>query len=146
MKTLWYHLLSNHRSQERLYTELLQAEREKALTRPHPSWGEIARLPYLDACVNEAIRLHPPFCLPFERVVPQNGIEIGGRFLPGGTVIGINPWVVNHDRGVFGQDADDWRPERWLESKDRYREMEQSNLTVRNFTICLFLRYLLIYS
>ncbi|KAI8633672.1 cytochrome P450 CYP4/CYP19/CYP26 subfamily [Xylariaceae sp. FL1651] len=125
MKTLWYNLLSHPDSMSLLYKELLQAK----LSRPYPRWTEIAALPYLDACINEAVRLHPPFCLPLERVVPEGGLEIGGRFIPGGTVIGMNPWVLNHHKPTFGDDAHEWRPERWLGDSDKYRMMEQAVLT-----------------
>ena len=130
MKTLWYNLLAHPASRNRIYDELLHIEKQQQLSRPYPKWSEVSSLPYLDACVLEAIRLHPPFCLPFERVVPREGIAIGSHFLPGGTVIGMSPWVVNHHPQTFGEDADDWRPERWLEDCDKYREMEQSILTV----------------
>ncbi|KAK4140133.1 cytochrome P450 [Dichotomopilus funicola] len=131
MKTLWYNLLTHPNSMQKLSDELAQAKSK--ITRPYPTWTEVASLPYLDACVNEAIRLHPPFCLPLERVVPKEGMSIGNgdaqRFLPGGTVIGMNPWVVNRHRPTFGDDADVWRPERWLVGADRYRAMEGSVLT-----------------
>lgn len=129
MKTLWFNLLSHPDSMQQLSTEL-QAQAAH-FSRPYPTWTEVASLPYLDACVNEAIRLHPPFCLPFERIVPREGMLLGdGHFLPGGTVVGMNPWVVNRHRPTFGEDADVWRPGRWLVGADRYRGMEQSVLTV----------------
>ncbi|KAJ5212811.1 uncharacterized protein N7498_004457 [Penicillium cinerascens] len=129
MKTLWYNLLSHPVSKDRLYIELSQAHQQAKISSPYPAWSEISALPYLDACVSEAIRLHPPFCLPLERVVPPEGINIDGQFLPGRTVVGINPWVANHYRPTFGEDADHWRPERWLVDQEQYRVMERSVLT-----------------
>lgn len=117
----------NPQSQRRLYKELLDAK----LTRHYPTWNEVRDLPYLDACINEAIRLHPPFCLPFERVVPAEGVTVCGHFLPGGTVVGMNPYVVNRHQQTFGVDADAWRPERWLDrGEEERRKLEQSILTV----------------
>lgn len=114
-----------------LYNELLTVERTETLTRPFPKWAEVRDLPYLDACINEGVRLHPPFCLPFERVVPEEGVNICGRFLPGGTVVGMSPWVVNRHRATFGQDADTWRPERWLGLDTEHRKtLENRVLTV----------------
>lgn len=127
MRTLWYNLLSHPETLQHLYNELIQTD---GISRPYPSWNQIANLPYLDACVNEAIRLHPPFCLPFERVVPAEGMTINGHVLPGNTVVGLNPWVINRHRSTFGDDANEWRPGRWLKSREEYRKMEQSVLTV----------------
>jgi cytochrome P450 len=36
-------------------------------------------------------------------------------FIPKGTVVISNLWHCNHDRAVFGEDADEFRPERHLD-------------------------------
>ena len=36
--------------------------------------------------------------------------------------------VVQYDEGVFGNDAHEFRPERWLVSKENYRAMERAML------------------
>ncbi|KOC09244.1 cytochrome P450 monooxygenase [Aspergillus flavus] len=129
MKTLWYNLLLHPATMHRLRKELVQAQQQSKLSHPFPAWNEISGLPYLNACVNEALRIHPPFCLPFERIVPAEGMTIGDHFFPGGTVIGMNPWVINRHRPTFGEDADAWRPERWLEDPARTRQMENTLLS-----------------
>jgi len=49
--------------------------------------------------------------------------------LPGGTVVGINAWVVQRDRSVYGEDADEYRPERWLEAgEEELKGMERAFL------------------
>jgi hypothetical protein len=127
MRTLLFHLLSYPNTFERLYKELKAAE----LSRPFPTYSEVRDLPYLEACVQEAIRIHPPFALPLERVVPEGGITVLGHYLPGGTVIGGSPYVVNRDTETFGEDAEFWRPERWLEGDVAHkRQLEASMLTV----------------
>ena len=131
MRTVLYNLLAHPQSENRLFQEFLEVEQKKGLSRPYPSWDEVAELPYLDACVNEAIRLHPPFCLQLERVVPKGGVTICGQHLNGGTVVGMNPYVVNRHRPTFGEDVDEWRPERWLKRDEGYsRKLEQSIMTV----------------
>ncbi|KAF7591329.1 hypothetical protein BBP40_001653 [Aspergillus hancockii] len=129
MKTLWYNLLLHPATKCRLREELLLAQQQSKLARPFPAWNEVSGLPYLNACITEALRIHPPFCLPFERVVPAEGLTIGGHFFPEGTVIGMSPWVINRDRATFGDDADAWRPERWLEDPVRSRKMENALLS-----------------
>ena len=47
--------------------------------------------------------------------MPADGTIIAGRFFPGGSLVGINAWVAYRNKQVYGQDAEDWRPERWLE-------------------------------
>ena len=37
-----------------------------------------------------------------------------GHFVPGGTIVGVNPWVLQRNREVFGEDVDVYRPERCL--------------------------------
>ena len=126
-----YNLLRHPPSLHRLYDELTETERNQGLTRPFPAWNEVRDLPYLDACINEGVRLHPPFCLPFERVVPEGGVTICGRFFAEGTVVGMSPWVVNRHRPTFGEDSDAWRPERWLgQGEEHRRKLENSVLTV----------------
>ena len=46
--------------------------------------------------------------------MPEGGFEVEGRYIPAGTVIGTNPWVIHKDKSVFGQDADVFNPERWM--------------------------------
>ena len=70
----------------------------------------------------EGARMHPPFALPFERVVPEGGVTILGHYLPAGTVVGGNPYVVNRYKAHFGDDAELWRPERWIEGGRRSRK------------------------
>ncbi|OBU01841.1 hypothetical protein VE01_00371 [Pseudogymnoascus verrucosus] len=114
MRTAVYHLLANKDSLAKLVREFCEVDAKSGLTRPFPKWNEVKNLPYLDACVNEAVRLHPPFALPLERVAPRGGVTISGHHFPEGTCIGMNPYVVNRHRPTFGEDVDAWRPERWL--------------------------------
>lgn len=127
MRTTMFNLLLYPQTFRKLYDELHAAN----VSLPYPRYSEVRNLPYLDACVQEGIRMHPPFALPFERVVPKGGVEILGHFLPAGTVVGGSPYVVNRHKGTFGDDAEFWRPERWLEQGDEHKHrLEQSMLTV----------------
>lgn len=44
------------------------------------------------------------------------GDSYEGTFLPPGTRVGHDTWSVTHDKQLFGEDADVFRPERWLEA------------------------------
>ncbi|KAI0892756.1 putative benzoate 4-monooxygenase cytochrome P450 [Annulohypoxylon nitens] len=126
MRTTLYHLLLNRETLDKLYGELKTAN----LSKPYPKWGEIRNLQYLDACVQEALRIHPSFALPFERTVPAGGLTVLGKYIPAGTIIGSNPYVNNRHKPTFGQDAESWRPERWIEGGSEHKmELEQSMIT-----------------
>ena len=128
LRAIFYHLLANPSSLARLRKELSEAS---GALGSMASWKQARELPYLDAVIKEAGRLHPSFGLPYERVIPTGGATICGSYLPEGTVVGMSAYVVHHNPDVFGEDCDHFRPERWLDaSEDRRKKMEGSLLTV----------------
>lgn len=51
--------------------------------------------------------------------------------IPEGTVIGVNAWVMNRNKSVFGDDAEYFRPERWIDcSPEQMSTMKKNLLTV----------------
>jgi cytochrome P450 len=84
-------------------------------------------LPYLSAVIKESFRMHPAAAWSPERVVPPQGHTICGEHIPGGTVVGVHAWVLHRDTGIFGLDADTFRPERWLEGdSENIKRMERT--------------------
>ena len=124
LRALIYHLLRTE-TMSKLRDELDQALKEGEITVPLPTWTECQRLPYLNACIKEALRLNPALALPLERVVPPSGLQLDSTWFPPGTIVGINPWVLHRDRQIFGSDAEEWNPDRWLDldpAKTKYME------------------------
>lgn len=76
--------------------------------------AEAAKLPYLQACIKEGLRVFPPIGSLRERVVPPEGDIINGQRIPGGTNVGFNIRSMQQHE-VFGTDPDIFRPERWLD-------------------------------
>lgn len=108
---------------QRLREEVDEAYARGALSDP-PTFAESQELPYLQAIVKEALRIHPATGLPLWREVPVGGATICGVYFPAGTNVGINSWVAHRNRDVWGEDADDFRPERWLDSSpEKLKEM-----------------------
>ncbi len=87
-----------------------------------------AQLPYTAASIKEAMRLFPSVGLSMQRHSPATGIELSGYFIPPGWHVGCNPCIVQYDPKVFGEDAEEYRPERWLELEEKSKEMEKAFL------------------
>lgn len=81
----------------------------------HPiTWIETQTLPYLRAVIREGLRIWPPVSGLGFKQVPSRGAHINGYFVPGGTEIGQGFHGVGRSKAVWGEDADVFRPERWL--------------------------------
>ena len=97
------------------------------------------KLPYFQACIDEALRRFPPLSQLRERVVPPGGNNIDGCNILGGTQFGFNAWGLQQ-HPCFGSDAEVFRPERWLEgSQENLTEMRKVQSLVFGYggTRCL---------
>jgi tryprostatin B 6-hydroxylase len=54
--------------------------------------------PYLNGCINEALRLNPPVPSGVFRKTPSEGVYIGETFIPGDTTIQMPGFVLGHDK------------------------------------------------
>jgi cytochrome P450 len=108
-----------------VYAKLL-AEIEVAPLSEIPTYDEVlAHCPYYLACVKEAMRLCPAAPNMFPRVVEPGGLQLYGKFAPEGTEITCNPYITHRNKELYGEDAEIFRPERWLEDPARVAEWEK---------------------
>jgi len=123
-----YYLLRSPHSMEKLLNEIHTAIKAGMLTEP-PTYAEANQFKYLDVVIKEALRIYPVIAVPFDRVVPAGGVTINEKFLPEGTVVACHPGTIHSNTELFGEDANTFRPERWLEADDtRRRRMERAFL------------------
>ncbi len=73
---------------------------------------EIDRLPYLNAVLQETMRIFPPVPLTLRETAHDTTIQ--GHFIPAETTVVICPWAVNTSTHLWGADAREFKPERWL--------------------------------
>ena len=73
--------------------------------------------------------MYPSTPMIIPRYVSEGGMDLYGQHAPAGSEIGANPYVIQRDRKMFGEDADVFRPERWLEDEGRAAQMEKHILT-----------------
>ncbi|KAF2184814.1 cytochrome P450 [Zopfia rhizophila CBS 207.26] len=71
-------------------------------------------LRYLNACIEETLRMLPPAPIGFLRSVPAGGDTIDGEYLPGGTTVSVSSWCAQHNPANF-RNPDEFIPERWFD-------------------------------
>ncbi|RBQ73979.1 hypothetical protein FVER14953_06280 [Fusarium verticillioides] len=74
-----------------------------------PGFSDIDKLPYLHNLVREVLRLY----LAMAPRQATDDVEIDGIMIPKGAVIQLSPAVMNMHPLVWGQDAQEFNPDRW---------------------------------
>jgi cytochrome P450 len=76
---LIFHLLQTPQVLENLQREIRQA-----FTSPSEmTFSAETKLPYMQACIEEALRIYPPLAGTLPRWTPPSGATIDGLFIPG---------------------------------------------------------------
>ncbi|KAI1447271.1 cytochrome P450 [Annulohypoxylon stygium] len=85
-----------------------------------PAWESLRNMKYLNWAVKEALRLNPPVATNAREAVRDTIIPRGGGsdgqspvFVKKGTLLRYFPWAIHRRRDIYGDDADEFRPERW---------------------------------
>ncbi|TYZ64765.1 hypothetical protein PybrP1_009566 [[Pythium] brassicae (nom. inval.)] len=103
-----------------LYPEVKQKlfKELQTITKADLTFDGIKKLPYLDAVVNETLRLYPTVPLN-QREAAEDDILPDGTFIPAGTTIFFSSWYMGRHNPVFGENRDKFCPERWLTMEKR---------------------------
>ena len=90
------------------------------------SFEQLKNMRYLRAVLNESLRLYP--IIPNnnrtaleDTILPLGGGEDGQSpcFVPKGRVVGFDIYTMHRRKDLYGEDADVFKPERWLDSEDK---------------------------
>ena len=90
----------------------LSAEVAATLQGRLPRAADVSALPYLDAVIQEALRLRPPAWV-INRVALEPFVLDGYHF-PAGVPLMVSPWILHHEPALW-ENVDVFRPERWLD-------------------------------
>lgn len=125
MRAILLHIITNPLIYNRLRIEIDTHIANGTLSSPALE-DQVRKLPYLQACIREGLRIFPPITYLRERVTPPTGDTLNGFVLPGGVNVGFNlPGLLLNP--AFGPDPKVFRPERWLDDvlPERLHEMER---------------------
>jgi len=95
------------RLQETLQSVLPNGERDW-------SFEKVKDIPYLDAVINETLRLKPAIPGGVPRVTPASGIQIDEVFIPGDVNVIVPAYAIHRDPRYF-KDPNTFIPERWTD-------------------------------
>lgn len=114
----------NQNVQDKARAEILEAKRENG--GEDLTYDQLVQLPYLDAVCRETLRLHPsvPFVMRTTRQdtplsLARSFTSLDGRdtkevLVPKGTQLILSIIACNRDPLIWGSDAEEWNPDRWL--------------------------------
>ncbi|KAI8624135.1 benzoate 4-monooxygenase cytochrome p450 [Xylariaceae sp. FL1651] len=112
------YLIASPVAYRKLKAETKLAVQEGRVSAPVITDDEARELLYLQAVIKEGLRIFPPPPHLLSNETPREGDTVCGHKVPGGTQIAVIMWAISRNREVFGDDADTFRPERWLEAEE----------------------------
>lgn len=106
--TWWSGLIARHPE----VAERIHAEVDAVLQGQHPTPDSLARMPWLQASLKEALRLYPPAAILFTRRTCRD-VSVGPWAVPQGHLIAFTPYVIQRDARWF-ESPHAFKPERFL--------------------------------
>ncbi|KAF9925370.1 hypothetical protein FBU30_004809 [Linnemannia zychae] len=109
----WTFYLMHRRGADPAIVERIQQETDEVLMGGLPTYESTRKQKFVEACFNETLRLYP--------VVPRSSkLCVKDDILPGGIKVykgerlTWNTWAMGRDESLWGPDAKEYNPFRWL--------------------------------
>lgn len=122
---IFYWILAGERANPGTIVSRLQAELDTSVPADAPiaAYSEVKNLPFLRRCIDEAMRLHSTSALGLPRLVADNcpGVDFDGYHFPAGTVLSVPSYTIHHMPEIWGEDCDEFKPDRWLNLTPRQK-------------------------
>ncbi|KAL4778726.1 cytochrome P450 [Aspergillus varians] len=91
-----------------------------------PTYNDVSGLPFLRACVDEAIRVMPSSTIGMPRIVPKGGRIIAGQFINEGVTVSVPTYSLLRNPSAFER-PEEFDPDRWLRATAEQKvQMAQS--------------------
>ncbi|KAL8735465.1 MAG: hypothetical protein Q9181_002808 [Wetmoreana brouardii] len=103
------HIIGNPSVHRRLHQELVDAIQDPAIP---PALAQLEQLPYLSACISEALRLSEGAVARSPRIC-HHPLQWESLKIPQKVLVSMSAWDIHHDERIF-PDSFAFKPERWL--------------------------------
>ncbi|CAA88604.1 Putative cytochrome P450 CYP13A5 [Caenorhabditis elegans] len=90
----------------------LQEEVDRECPNPEVTFDQISKLKYMECVVKEALRMYPLASIVHNRKCMKETNVLGVQ-IEKGTNVQVDTWTLHYDPKVWGEDANEFRPERW---------------------------------
>ena len=113
------YLLSKHQDiQTTLRDEVIAALGDNPSASPAPAdlGNTLKQLPYLNGIIHETLRLFPTVPITIREALRDT--TVGEHAVPKGTELVVSIWQINRSPEVWGADAEEFRPQRWINADD----------------------------
>jgi beta-ring hydroxylase len=90
-----------------------------AQVKAKPSFADYKGLDFIGYVLKEAMRLYSPVPILTRECVKDD--TLGGMHIPAGTGIMVSVWALHRSKLIWGEDADDFKPERFNDENSKGR-------------------------
>jgi cytochrome P450 len=98
----------------------LVEELQDSIPGEYPTYDDLVNCQYLTAVVHEALRLHPSVPFDIKHVEQDDVLPASGTQVKGGDSIAYIPYAMGRMHSIWGTDAEQFRPERWLDEEGKF--------------------------
>lgn len=124
LQSFLYHMIRHPTAWGRLRDQIDAARKEGRCRDRVISFADAQKLPFLQICIKEAMRVFAPVQQGLPRVAPKHGVKLGGWEFSDGTILSVSAFVLHRSKEIWGANADEFIPDRWfaadIASKEKY--------------------------
>ncbi|GMR58319.1 hypothetical protein PMAYCL1PPCAC_28514, partial [Pristionchus mayeri] len=88
-------------------------EEARAVMVQDPDWTKLGQLPYFDAVIKESLRIYPLAAFTTGRRCTRDTV-VGGVSIERGTYVQPDVYSIHFNEEIWGRDAKEFKPQRWL--------------------------------
>lgn len=129
---VFYHIAQHPDMEQKIREEIIATFGEHLDVNENPSYEKLQKMTYLEATIKETLRLQPPASWNL-RFTEEDVVMSDGTFIPQGSYAVFAPYTTGRRTDVWGEDAAEFKPERWVDPANPTRLIQVSNFKFNAF-------------